>query len=311
MTQDNFAMYNKIIESFYTNYVQDCLIQSFIEYYGENWERKIQSLFSSLIIARCDYSGTLTESQRKQEMDHLKRLHQKEFDKVSKHLNSGNRSLFQMSNQEIEELVSKNSELSQEQFIDLKYSAMKLIYLEEVLKLCEKSPDEKIILVGFNGVEDDGKDLCREILLNYLHSQKINTTEDGYTFINIDIISLVACYGYGIPLRTIIHEANHLLSREAIAIRSDNQKRILARCISDPVESDFIYEIINDYMTDDIEAIFYRRWKEKNLQCYDYLFQKVSREKSLYLQMDTTYLKIIQQFYHAGKEIIKNSLISG
>ncbi len=311
MAQDNFTMYNKIIESFYTNYVQDCLIQSFIEYYGEHWKGKIESLFSNLIIARCDYSGTLTEFQKRQEMDYLKKLHQKDFREISKYLDFNKKSLFQMENKEIEELISKNSELSWNLFIDVKYYAMKLIYLEEVFKLCEKYPDEKIILVGSNGIDDDEKDACKKLLLNYLHLGKVDTSESGHTFINTDVISLIVCFGYGIPLRTIIHEANHLLSRETIAICSDNQKHILARGISDSVESDFIYEIINDYMTDDIEDIFYRRWNEKNLQFYNYLFQKVNNEKSLYHQMDTTYLNIVRQFYYAGREIIKGSLISG
>lgn len=66
-------------------------------------------------------------------------------------------------------------------------------------------------------------------------------------------VEYIALYGCGIKILALIHEINHLLSKGYLSSKFDDKKELFYGFDN---SGDFIYEIINEYISLDILKIF-------------------------------------------------------
>lgn len=304
-------MYNEFWNAIYYK-IEPLLIDSFIEFYSEEYKSKIEKLFEELLIVRCDYLGKLDSEEKNEYIKNLEDQEAEYINKVSDVIYQGeNVNLLELSEKEILDLLSKDHSLSFDDFINAKRSIINSIYQKCVLSLSEKVPENQFVLVGTNVVEEESFEDMKPIIENFIHNKGLNVNEMGYALLGIDILSFIQIRGYGIPIHTIIHEANHLLSRSSIAFNPATQLNIIASGIDCNPSKDLIYEIINDHMADEIEAIFNRKLKECGLEFYSYIFPQKKETGSIYPIIDNVCNQIILNFYTSAKLLIKDSIIRG
>lgn len=302
-------MYNEFWNAIYYK-IEPLLIDSFIEFYSEEHKSKIEKLFEELLIVRCDYLGKLDSEEKNEYIKNLEDQEAEYINKVSDVIYQGeNVNLLELSEKEILDLLSKDYSLSFDDFINAKRSIMESIYQKCVLLLSEGVPEDQFVLVGTNIVDEESFEEMKPIIENLIQKIRLNTKEIGNALLGIDTISLIQIRGYGIPVHTIIHEVNHLLSRSSLAYNPDTQFNIIASGIDCISSKDLIYEIINDYMADEIEAIFNRKLRECRMEFYSYIFPQ--KESSIYPVLDNTCNQVILNFYHSTKKLVKNSIIRG
>lgn len=304
-------MYNEFWNAIYYK-IEPLLIDSFIEFYGDEHRTKIEKLFEELLVVRCDYLDKFDSEEKIQYIKNLEDQEAECINKVSNVIYQGeNVNLFELSEKEISDLLSKDHSLSFDDFINAKRSIIESIYKKCVLSLSEKVPENQFVLVGTNVVDEESFEDIRPIIENFIRNKGLNANEMGYALLGIDILSLIQIRGYGIPIHTIIHEINHLLSRSSIASNQDTQLNIIASGIDCNPSKDLIYEIINDHMADEIEAIFNRKLKECGFEFYSYIFPQKTEMKSIYPVLDNVCNQVILNFYTSAKDLIKDSLIRG
>lgn len=125
----------------------------------------------------------------------------------------------------------------------------------------------------------------------------------GYADIGSYDKSILVTFGYGIDVETLIHEMNHLLTKDILAINRENGELIKSYGFNN--EGDFVYEIINDYMTLDIMNDF-KELLPKDIFGNLLLTFKTS---SGYTNLDDVLGNPIKEMY-LFKDIIKSSLIN-
>lgn len=127
----------------------------------------------------------------------------------------------------------------------------------------------------------------------------------GGTFLNLNECFLCAFSGYGINLGSLIHEINHLLSRELLAVNTEKGNTISHFGFLKN-SYDFFYEVINDYITLDIlQDINVRLGRD-----FDYLLKR-DGYSTAYLNVDSVCLNFVQKVYYCAKDLISKSLIEG
>jgi len=309
MEQDQFYIYNQKIHFLYETYVKETLIESFIEFYGIEYQEKIRNICNNLITVRLNHRAT--DELRRKKINQCQENLKQSTSKLSSMLSMNEESLRNLSDQQFQELVSSHL-LSWNDVTYFKRSQFQADYYQNVISLHKQLPKESILLIGSDILEEgslERKKIKKQELLYFIHSFKWSPTMGGLTcYLDTDFF-LVFLFGYGICITTLIHEINHQLSREIIAILEEEPCRnIITHSISRQ-PNDYVYEILNEYMTMDIKTIFFEKWKQKDLQCYDYLF--ADKTRSVYLDVDASYGHVIQDFYHSAKNLIKNSLIQG
>lgn len=304
-------MYNEFWNAIYYK-IEPLLIDSFIEFYSEEYKSKIEKLFEELLIVRCDYLGELDSSEKTEYIQYFENQEMEYVNKVSNVIYNGeNVSLFELSEAEILDLLSKDQSLSFEDFINAKRSVMESVYQKCVLLLSEKSSEKQFVLVGINTTDEEHFESIKPIIESFIRNKGLNENEMGYALLGIDILSFIQIRGYGIPIHTIIHEVNHLLSRSSLAFNSNTKINVVSSGISPNASKDLIYEIINDRMTDEIEEIFYRKFKECELEFCSYIFPQKHKTKSIYPVLDNVCNQVILDFYNSSKDLIKDFIIRG
>lgn len=306
-------MYNEFWNAFYYK-LEPLLIDSFIEFYGKEQEHrfKIEKLFEELLIVRCDYIGTLNQEEKSKYIKFFENQEEEYINKVSNIIYQGeNVSLFELSENEILDLLSKDKSLSLEDFINAKRSIMESIYQKCILKMAEKSSNNQFVVVGINTTDEDHFENIKPNIESFIRKKGLDKDRVGYALLGIDILSFIQIRGYGIPIHTIIHEVNHLLSRSSLAFNPETNLNIVSSGIDHHPSKDLIYEMINDYMANEIEAIFNRKFKECELDFCSYIFPSKTEAKSIYPILDSVCNQVILDFYTSTKELIKDSIIRG
>lgn len=303
--------YNLIINSIYYNCFIPLLIDSFCEFYGDNYREKIDGTIKEILLARCDFFNLLSHRQQKKCIKRIAFKEQQLLKKIqSVFPEIQNLNTLALSNDQIQSIVSNHSSLSFDDFILLKRYILESAYYKSLYHLTHHHGKEDPLLVGTNfSLEEDSTEID-ELVKNLIHKIKPPKTDFAYTFIGIDCISFISTQGYGIPLHALIHEINHLLSRETVILSTDNLN-IVTKGISEDPTTDLIYEMINDYMADEVEEIFNKKIKEHSYEYLTYIFQDESSFLGTYPIIDQVSKQTILQFYKSEQDIIKSSLIQG
>jgi len=250
--------------------------------------------------------------EKEPDTEGIKNQEEKYIDKVSNVIYQGEEVyLFELSEKEILDLLSKNHSLSFDDFINAKRSVMESIYQKCILSLSEKSSEKQFVLVGVNTTDEEHFEDIKPIIESFIRKKGLNENELGYALLGIDILSFIQIRGYGIPIHTIIHEANHLLSRSSLIFNPSTNLNIVSSGISYNASKDLIYEMINDLMADEIEEIFMRKFKECKLEFCSYIFPPSSAPKSIYPILDNICNHVVLDFYSSEKDLIKDSIIRG
>ena len=109
--------------------------------------------------------------------------------------------------------------------------------------------------------------------------------------------------GFGINIHTLIHEINHMLSKELI-LYDENSNTFESR-YGFRNEGDLFYEIINDYMSKEI----YNKFNFNKV--YDFNFVIDRDIDSSYLDVDNVCDGFVKKIYIEYKDYLKTMLING
>lgn len=176
----------------------------------------------------------------------------------------------------------------------LKYkdSSLKKEYYENLSNI--KSNNNNIIISYIGDIDEK---LISEVE-NYDNKYAL-----GYADMSSYAKSSLVTFGYGVDVKTLIHEMNHLLTKDILAINRENDELIKSYGFNN--EGDFVYEVINDYMTLDIMSGF------KELLPKDIIENPLLtfRNSSGYTSLDDVLGNPIKEMY-LFKDIIKSSLIN-
>lgn len=176
----------------------------------------------------------------------------------------------------------------------LKYkdSSLKKEYYENLSNI--KSNNNNIIISYIGDIDEK---LISEVE-NY-----DNKYASGYANMAKYDKNMLATFSYGVDVKTLIHEINHLLTKDILAINKENGE--LVKSYGFNSEGDLIYETINDYMTLDILNNF------KGLLPKDIIDNPLLTFKSSsgYTQLDDVLGNPIKGMY-LFKDIIKLALIN-
>lgn len=314
-TDPSLQLYNKILNSIYWTQVSPILIESFVEFYKEENRAKIQNLFERVILIWSDHIRRMTEEERK---DRLISAEEKEKIMIEKLLpvlkKESDLNLFDLTPKRVFQVLSHHKSVTLEDFMNAKRAILEKEYYHSVSRLMDQLDDEEPIVTGTNMSKEVDAKIMTTILKKVEKSkgkENLDTTIQGLAILGVDFISLILLYGYGLPIHTIIHEMNHLLSRETLASQENHQLNIMSFGITNLYPTDWIYEIINDYMADEIEKIFNRRLEESGFLLCSYVFADSSEHKCIYPKVDRISNHIIQNFYESSKELCKDCLIKG
>lgn len=314
-TDPSLQLYNKILNSVYWTKVSPIMIESFVEFYKEENRIKIQDLFEKVVFIRSDHIRRMTEEER---LDRLKYVEEKEkimLEKIAPILQKEPQlSLFDLTNQKLSEILSRYKSITLEDFMNAKRAILENEYYHSISRLLKNSDEEGPIVVGTNMIQEINHQTTTTVLKKIENSKikkRLDTTTQGLAIMSVDFISLILMYGYGLPIHTIIHEINHLLSRETLAMTERRGRNIMSYGITDLYDVDWIYEIINDYMADEIEKIFNRKMKESGFVLCSYTFADPSEHHGIYPRIDRICNNMLQNFYESSKELCKDCLIKG
>ncbi|MCI8588138.1 MAG: hypothetical protein HFG40_00625 [Bacilli bacterium] len=303
-------LYNSIVNAIYIGHIQPLLIESFVEFYGEQARIQIEKLFDDLIILRREYTNFLKPNTREY-MDYFRKVRSDTFSRISHTLPKGREfDPYRFSSQEVHQIVSRFPSLVMDDFITWKHAILMVIYYQVVSPLAKRNSNSTSLFVGTNlSCISEAKKLSDRIA-EIFDSKNRDISVGGYVIPKIDCSSIVQLFGYGIPLHILIHEVNHLLHRKTILQMEDQLFNVVSFGIS-PKSPDFIYEIINDYMAEDIQKIFFRRMRESSQELYSYILSDQSIDINLYTYIDSICMDKIRNFYQLAPDLIKECLLQG
>lgn len=125
---------------------------------------------------------------------------------------------------------------------------------------------------------------------------------DASGFANmVNGVEYIALYGCGIKILALIHEINHLLSKGYLSSKFDDKKELFYGFDN---SGDFIYEIINEYISLDILKIFKTKVATSN-PLLDF------NTNTGYIDLDSCSKFVIKTMYIIYYNAIKESLITG
>lgn len=302
-------MYNDIVNSIYKEHIQPLLIESFVEFYGEQARMQIENLFGDLIILRREYVNLL-KPNAKEYIDYFRKIRNDTFFRISRTLSKEQKvSPYDFSSQEIHHIVSMYPSLIMDDFITLKKATLEATYYQGVSFLIKHNPNQFSVFVGTNlSCTLDAKELSDKIV-KFTNLENDGEWTRGYMIPGLDHFPIVQLFGQGIPLHTLIHEVNHLLNKKTL-LQFEDRPNIVSSGIS-PIFPDLIYEIINDYMTDEIQKIFSNKMIESEQELYSYILSDCASNMRFYTLIDYTCNGKIQNFYQSAHDLIKECIIQG
>lgn len=279
--------YKTILNNCYNMELKKILINGFISYYGRNYEYKIQKIINELGIIFIDTNaGTvLCEEKCNMYINELVGV----FDKLNLELNDEERILFF---EDFNEFIKKREiNLSFCDFMLLKKNWCLVNYYNDL-------KNNNMNIIATINIVDDSINIK---ISDYYEIMDNNF--GGGAFLEYDEKNVIIINGFGINMHTLIHEINHVLSKELILYNKENntfEKRYGFRN-----DGDLFYEIINDYMSLDI----YKEIYFNNLNNFEFIID--TTEDSSYLDLDKLCDGFIEKIYNDYKEYFKNMLING
>ena len=291
--------YNEEINYLWNDVLKEELIQSFVNFYGIEYEYKIREVIENLVIIRLERNLGKEKFQQKSDeflnkmekkvkfiLDELKISYVDDDKFISKC-----RIIAEKDIQWFDSLIREsNLTIHIDEFLLLKKYYYMWQYYMEIENIDFKN---KFGIVGRN-VDTTKYDSLLEV----------GNDEAGVFYSEVKDCILTSLCDYGINLGTLIHEINHSLSREFLAHDYQNDKDIMQLGFLNV--GDFFYEIINDYIAKDI----FNDLNSKLTHDFDYLIKR-KKYSSGYMDLDDICSNPIQQVYIWSKSLITNSLIEG
>ena len=291
--------YNEEINHLWNDVLKEELIQSFVKFYGKEYQYKIRDVIENLVIIRVEKKlgkekfeqksyEFLSKMKKKAKfiLDELKISYTEDDKFISKCVKMVEKDV-----RWFETLIKETKiNINVEDFLLLKkYYYMWQYYMEL----------ENVNFKNNFGVVGRNVETTRyDSLIN------VENHEGGAIYPKVNNCFLTSLCDYGINLRTLIHEINHLLSREFLAIDYQNNENVMQLGFINV--GDFFYEIINDYIALDI----FNDLNSRLTHNFDYLIKR-KKYSSGYMDLDDICFNPIQQVYIWSKSLIAESLIEG
>ena len=292
---DFLVMYNKDLDNFYNNILKKALISAFVLYYGDNFEGRIRNVIENLIIIRVNENkdGLYFKKIAKEMINILELRCYRLLKTDNFDVNNFYKKLLSLDVGDLNQLIiDSNGLLNVNDINEIKRYLYMFNYYNKLEEL--SSIDSKMIFVGKS---DQNYDYEKLIINGELDSFL------GVSFCKINDNYVVALNGYGINLHTLIHEINHLLSRELLGYNTE--KEDFEVNVGFRNSGDFLYEIINDYMANEV----YDNVDFNLISDYEFLLDRTN--DSAYLELDNICGNYIKRIYKISKDLIRKSLIEG
>lgn len=299
---DFLREYNNIINDVYNNVLRDALISSFVHCYGDKYKTKIKNIVDNLVILRTNKSMEREALEKKSKLYILKirkimteLFLNDEFNLISDDdLILRCEQVLNDDNYLENNLIKFNDlEIVKDKLESLKRNFYKFKYNDSLKDIYSKN---KNIIVGRN-IESEEYD---NLALNYEYSDELAC---GAACMNLEDTYLIILDGFGINLFTLIHEINHLLSKELLVFSSATDSYysyygFLKR-------GDLFYEVINEYVSLEVFNDVNKRFDKD----FDFV---LSRDiESGYLDIDRISNNLVKEIYNLYGESIKEFLING
>ena len=291
--------YNKEINYLWNDVLKEDLIQSFIKFYGQKHEDKIRNVVENLVIIWGEKFFDKEIFQQKSNEFLCKMKEKTKF--ILEQLN-----IFYIDNDNFISKCVSMAERDIQWFYDLIKESKININVENFVLLKQYYYMwQYYIELGNVYLNDNFCVVGRNVNTSKYDSLlKVDHDEIGCIYPKEKDSFIVSLCGYGINLGVLIHEINHLLSREFLAIDYQNDEYIMQLGFNNI--GDFIYEIINDYIALDI----FNDLNSKLTHNFDYLLKR-KNYSSGYMDLDDVCSNSIKKVYMWSKNLILNSLIEG
>lgn len=301
--------YNEIMNEL-LNDIKSYLKPAFTLFYGNNHKEKIDRVIDELVVIRT--APNLTIEELEQQKTRIKNNLDISLDKLAQDMNlkRGNIDIndvtsliLKFQEDDISTLILKHPNVRIEEINKIKKLEMLRKYYN-ILQQTKTNNEDSVVFIGasIEKISDEAK-----AILKYIKkTEKRIARGMSYTICDVPTIEL---RHYGLDIVCLIHEINHLISKEILMYygNDDNSNLESYWFFGTQRRGDLIYEIINTYMTLSIYKIFLKLYP--NYKKYNYLI--VDKTKNGYIQLDEKLGFPTKELYIQYNKILRDLLIQG